>query len=95
MLAVIFTAQIKLLDEEYNTTARQLRERAVNLYDCIDLISVLENGCEITISYWNSEEDIHKWKQDQAHLRAQELGRNRWYETYQVQVVEVKRSYTQ
>ncbi|MGD8925752.1 MAG: hypothetical protein PVG20_02810, partial [Thioalkalispiraceae bacterium] len=86
-------AKIKQLDEEYAITARQLRDLAIHDYGCVDFVSVQENSYEISLSYWQTEEQISKWKSDPVHSKAQELGRHKWYESYQVEVVEIKRSY--
>ena len=45
------------------------------------------------MSYWENEEAIKKWKRDSEHTLAQESGRSTWYESYIVQVVEIKREY--
>ena len=33
------------------------------------------------------------WKQDPEHLLAQQLGQKNWYQSYSVEVVEIKRQY--
>ncbi|NNE36980.1 MAG: antibiotic biosynthesis monooxygenase [Gammaproteobacteria bacterium] len=71
----------------------ELRELAVSQYGCVDIQSVTEGENEITISYWNSLDEIKIWKQDERHLRAQSMGREKWYKSYQVQVVEVLKDY--
>ena len=48
----------------------------------------------VTISYFESEDAIKKWKQVGEHIRAQELGRSDFYENYEVQVVEILREYS-
>ncbi len=48
----------------------------------------------VTISYFESEDDIKEWKQVGDHIRAQELGRSDFYENYEVQVVEILREYS-
>ncbi len=48
----------------------------------------------VTISYFESEDDIAEWKQVVDHIRAQELGRSDFYENYEVQVVEILREYS-
>jgi len=93
MYAVIFRAKIKLFDEEYSQTAARLRELARKKYGCLDFVSFTEGDDEIAISYWESLEQIKSWKQDPEHLRAQEQGKHRWYESYQVQVVDIIREY--
>lgn len=93
MYAVIFRAEIAQLDEEYIHMAARLRELALKKYGCIEFVSVSEGTQEIAISYWDSETQIQAWKQNAEHLFAQEKGRSKWYKSYCVQVVEIKRVY--
>lgn len=93
MLAVIFRAKIKKLDTEYLAMAQRMRELAINEYGCIEFTACSEGEQEIAISYWENAEQIKKWKQDPEHLAAQQLGRNKWYASYSVQIVEVQREY--
>ena len=90
---VIFKAQIKTLDEIYSQTAQQLREKAFEQYQCQRFESVLENGFEITLSYWNSLDDIRRWHQDAEHQIAQGLGKERWYSSFSVEITEIIRHY--
>lgn len=93
MYAVIFRAEINEPDQSYAETTARMRELAKNKYGCIALTSVTEENQEITISYWDNKEQITAWKQDPEHLQAQELGRSKWYKSFQVQVVKVEREY--
>jgi len=93
MFAVIFTAVTGQQDQEYAQTVARMRELAFANYGCLEFIAVTEGKQEIAISYWNSEEDIRRWRSDAEHTLAQELGRARWYESYRVEVVAVRRSY--
>ncbi len=93
MYAVIFKAEIKALDKEYIDTAKQMRELAINKYGCSEFISTTEGNNEIAISYWENQQQIKNWKEDEAHLNAQRLGKEKWYKKYHVQVVEIIREY--
>ncbi len=93
MYAVIFKAKTNELNDAYFETASRMRELAINNYGCSEFISVTEGDQEISISYWNSVNDISNWKQNSEHLVAQELGKKAWYESYHVQVVEILREY--
>jgi len=93
MYAVIFRAETKELDEAYYETARRMRDLAEKKYGCTEFTTITEGNKEIAISYWDSQEQIKAWKQDVEHLVAQELGRSKWYKSYQVQVVEIIRQY--
>ena len=96
MYAVVFKATVKQLDEQYSTVVSQLRERAHD-YGCKEFTSVCDgdNGgdMELTVSYWETLEQIKVWKEHPLHLSAQALGKKRWYSSYQVRVVEVLREY--
>lgn len=93
MIAVIFTARTGKLDTEYEKTVSRLRELAFDKYGCLDFISAAQGDREIAISYWESEDAVRRWKLDAEHLLAQKLGREKWYESYVVQVLEIKREY--
>lgn len=89
---VIFKATIKALDAEYSATAQRMREKAFADYGCVDFVAVSEGDQEIALSYWKSQEDIARWKNDAEHLRAQQLGREKWYRDFSVEVAQVIRS---
>jgi len=71
----------------------ELRELAISKYGCLDLQSLTEGEKEITISYWKNLDDIKQWKHDERHLFAQRLGKEKWYKSYEVQVVEIIKEY--
>jgi heme-degrading monooxygenase HmoA len=93
MYAVIFRARIADLDEQYGKTARRMRQLAMEHYGCREFTSVTENDTEISISWWESEEQIRAWKNDPEHQLAQQLGREKWYHSYSVQIVRITRAY--
>ncbi len=93
MYAVIFRATTKNLEPAYSEMVEKLRKIAFDKYACLDFVAVTEGNKEIAISYWNSLDDIKNWKQDVTHLMAQKLGQEKWYSTYQIQVVEVQKDY--
>lgn len=51
------------------------------------------DGFGITVSYWSSMEAIAAWKADVEHLAAQEMGKRKWYEHYEIRVARVERAY--
>ncbi|BBB26886.1 antibiotic biosynthesis monooxygenase family protein [Amphritea japonica] len=94
MYAVIFRARIAQLDDEYSMMAARMRDLAIQEYGCREFTAVTEGRNEIAISYWDSKEQIRKWKENVEHCEAQDKGRKRWYASYTVQVVEVLREYS-
>ena len=93
MYVVIFRAEVNELGEEYLRVAARLRELALGEFGCEQFLAVSEANNEVTLSYWRSEESIRAWKQHAEHVLAQELGRERWYESYVVQIAEIGREY--
>lgn len=93
MFVVIFRAVAKNLDDEYSKTAAQLRAIALAEFNCIEFKAITEGKEEIALSYWKSLDDIKNWKAHPIHIKAQKLGRERWYKSYSVQIAEVGREY--
>ncbi len=94
MYAVIFKAKTGDQDPQYSEMVQLMRELAFEQYNCKDFIAVTEGNQEIAISYWNSEEDIRNWHSDTEHSIAQKLGREKWYESYVVEIVKIERRYS-
>lgn len=93
MFVVIFRAKVRTLDAEYSESAARLRELALKEFGCIEFHALTEGLEEIALSYWPSEESIKLWKSHPEHLAAQKMGREKWYESYAVQVAKVSREY--
>jgi heme-degrading monooxygenase HmoA len=94
MYAVIFRAKLKQSDDHYLRTAKQMRDLALGQYGCKEFVSSMEGDEEVAISYWESEAQIRNWKKDPEHIRAQQLGHSRWYESWSVEVCRVERAYS-
>lgn len=94
MYAVIFTAEIRELDEDYQAMAARMRELAQSKYGCVGFTALTQGNTEVALSYWETLDQIRSWKQDPEHLIAQDLGRKKWYSSYHVQVVQVIREYS-
>lgn len=93
MFIVIFRAIAKNLDADYSKMAAELRAIALNEFHCVDFKAVTEGRDEVALSYWNTLEDIQHWKAHPLHQKAQQLGRERWYESYSVEIAEIQRHY--
>ena len=94
MFAVIFKAKTGRQDAQYSQTVATMRDLAFSKYNCQDFIAVTEGTQEIAISYWLTERDIQNWHKDAQHRVAQKIGRKKWYASYTVEVLEIKRSYS-
>ena len=52
------------------------------------------NGLGITVAYYEDEASIAAWKADGPHDAAQKLGRERWYDHYELRIAKVERAYS-
>jgi heme-degrading monooxygenase HmoA len=50
-----------------------------------------EDGERLTIVWWKDAESLARWRNDPEHRVAQETGRARWYEYYDMEVAEIVR----
>ena len=53
-----------------------------------------EDGIGITVSYWDDDAAALAWRDDPDHARIRDLGRERWYDWYELQVTRVERGYS-
>ncbi|AVA34700.1 MULTISPECIES: antibiotic biosynthesis monooxygenase family protein [Cupriavidus] len=90
--AVIFTSIRSDGDNGYGEMAHVMLEAASKQPGFLGAESARE-GLGITVSYWDSLESIAAWKRDSAHLQAQKLGREKWYEGYKTRICRVERDY--
>lgn len=81
-------------DNGYGAMGERMEEMALAQDGCLGLESARgADGFGITNSFWRDEESILAWKNVIAHLAAQKLGRERWYEQYKVRIARVERAY--
>lgn len=93
MFVVIFRARIRKLDADYAQAAARMRELALSEFGCLEFHAVAEGLEEVALSYWPDEASISRWRKHPEHLLAQQAGRERWYESYSVQVAQIAREY--
>lgn len=93
MYIVIFRATVRETDAEYAATAERMRRLARDEFGCTEFHSVTDGTTEVSLSYWPSEDHIRAWKAHPEHMFAQRRARERWYETWSVEVTEVVRAY--
>ncbi len=90
--AVIFTSIRSGKDKEYDRMSERMFALAK---EQSGFLGVESAGGEvgITVSYWESLQAIARWKQNSAHVFAQEKGKEAWYSWYKVRVSIVVREY--
>ncbi len=93
--AVIFTSRHSGLDPDgYAKAAERMEQLAAEQPGYRGIESARNpDGLGVTVSYWDTDADAKAWKQHSEHLAIQQLGRERWYAWYRLQVATVEREY--
>lgn len=93
--AVIFSSKRSQVDEGYANISAAMLELALKQPGCLGAESARgADGFGITVSYWQDEESIRNWKQNARHLMVQKLGKEKWYDAYEVKIAQVTRAYS-
>jgi len=90
--AVIFSTLRTSVEEGYLETAHRMEELA-KLQEGYLGIESARGEIGITVSYWESLDAILKWKNNAEHTLARKLGKELWYEKYQLKICKVEREY--
>lgn len=93
--AVIFTSQRTDDDDAgYALTAVRMEQLAQEQPGFLGIESTKNStGYGITVSYWDSLDSIRNWHSNAEHKFAQQLGKEKWYESFQLRVSKVERCY--
>ncbi len=92
--AVIFSSERTEGDRGYNAMAAKMVELAQKQNGFLGMESARDNALGITISYWQTLEDIAAWKNNAAHQIAQKRGKSECYSKFTLRVCKVERDYT-
>lgn len=92
--AVIFSSRRTNGENGYGEMAERMVELAANQPGFIGVESVRgSDGFGITVSYWTTAESIALWKANVEHNVAQKMGKNAWYEHYEIRIAMVESGY--
>ncbi|MCM3598748.1 antibiotic biosynthesis monooxygenase [Metabacillus idriensis] len=89
--AVIFASERTDEDNGYGRMADKMVELASHQSGFLGVESARDEELGITVSYWNSLDSIQKWKEQSAHLAAQDRGKAEWYKAFSLRVCKVER----
>lgn len=90
--AVIFTSKQTKNLEGYAEMAAAMEALAAKQPGYLGIESA-RSELGITVSYWESLDAISNWKENLAHLKAQEKGKAQWYAWYTLRICKVEREY--
>lgn len=89
--AVIFTSLKATDDAAYNKMNDRMEKMAAKIPGFLGHESARgQDGLGITISYWESEVAINKWRQHDNHNEAKAKGINDWYAAYSIRISKVE-----
>ena len=93
--AVIFTSRRNSHDQAgYEGMAVLMADLAVQQPGYLGMESAREpDGLGITVSYWQSLDDIAAWRRHAEHALARGQGRADWYDAYALRISRVERAY--
>lgn len=92
--AVIFSSLRTPGDDGYAHMAERMVELAAGQPGFLGVESTRGgDGFGITVSYWTTLEAIANWRADAEHQVAQETGKARWYQHYELRVALVEKAY--
>lgn len=93
--AVVFSSLRTAGDDGYGAMAERMVELAREQPGFLGVESARDGaGFGITVSYWANVEAITAWKAHAEHRIAQETGRLRWYDHYEIRIAFVERAYS-
>lgn len=90
--AVIFTNTRTEEDNGYSVMAQKMEDLARKQKGFLEFESAREK-IGISVSYWETLQDITNWKSNADHLFAQQKGISDWYQWYKVRICLVEREY--
>ncbi len=92
MVVVLFRSRLVDAPEGYAEMSQEMEALARTMPGFIDVKSYCaEDGERLTVVRWESEETMRIWRENARHRVAQRLGRERWYQSYALEVAEVIR----
>jgi len=93
--AVIFSSQRTAHGEtDYEEAAARMFEVVQQQPGFLGAESTRDaEGFGITVAYFDSEENIKRWRNHAEHTAVRERGKREWYEHFELRVAKVERAY--
>jgi len=91
MIVVLFRSKLTAAaGEDYAETAQALKEPARKYDGFVDIKSfTAEDGERLTVVRWKDLETLKPWRDDAKHMAANAMGRQRWYEYYNIEIATI------
>jgi len=92
MLVVLFRSKLVPEPDGYAEMAEEMETLARSMPGFIDVKAYkAEDGERLTVVWWEDETTLRAWRTHARHLVAQQTGRERWYEYYDMNVATIVR----
>ncbi len=96
MKVVLFKIRVRedIDQAEYERTFEQMLELVSTMPGFRSIEGFAgEDGSELAVAWFDSDESIAEWKQHPQHLVTQERGRTEFFSAYDITIAEVDRRY--
>jgi heme-degrading monooxygenase HmoA len=95
MVLVVFKIRLRsdLPLADYERTGARMVELVSSLPGFVGMDYAAADGGELVVARFESHEALARWREHPEHQAAQRAGRERFYESYEIEVCEVVRSY--
>ena len=92
--AVIFTSTRADDLTGYDSMAKKMQALCETQPGFLKMVhATTDAGESVTTCYWKDRQSIANWKDNLEHQAAQQLGKEKWYAAYQIEVVRVEHAY--
>jgi heme-degrading monooxygenase HmoA len=95
MVIVVFRITLRpdLPTDEYEATGTRMVELVSQMPGFIGMDYAEIEGGELLVARFESHEALAAWREEPEHRRAQELGRERFFAHYRIEVCDLARAY--
>jgi heme-degrading monooxygenase HmoA len=93
MIVVLFRSRLTAAaGADYQEMAAEMFSTAKDMPGFVDFKTFhAEDGERISIVRWQDKETLAAWRNHPRHRIAQQTGRDKWYESYKIEIAEVIR----
>jgi heme-degrading monooxygenase HmoA len=93
-LVILFRSKLtEQAGEDYQAMNAEMQTLVRQNTGFVDVKSyTAADGERLTVVWWRDEESLAEWRNLMRHREAQNIGRQKWYEYYDVEVATILRS---
>ncbi|MFL6300702.1 MAG: antibiotic biosynthesis monooxygenase family protein [Terriglobales bacterium] len=93
MLVILFRSKLTSSIDGYEELAEEMVELGKAMPGFVEFKSFkAEDGERLSVAWWKDQETLAAWRTNTRHQFAQQMGRERFYEYFNIEVAEIVRS---